>query len=129
MGRIKNVEVGQDTCQKYAAIMLRNAKPGEDDRDLYSGVIRLHVLYHAQRNRSSISGCSENWRGTGTASVRGRCTNPAWVEKRGYLRWTDMRDGKSLRKVHRATPRGRAALAAAKARELFAEVEGIERRL
>ena len=48
------------------------------------------------------------------------------LEKKGYLRASEVRDGKSLRKVYRATPRGRAALAAAKAkvRGLFAEVVG-----
>jgi len=49
------------------------------------------------------------------------------LEKKGYLRSTERRDGKSLRKVYRATPAGRKALAAAKGkvRELFRElIEG-----
>jgi PadR family transcriptional regulator PadR len=50
------------------------------------------------------------------------------LEKKGYLRSTGMRDGKSLRKVYRSTLLGRRALAAAKTkvRELFRElVEGM----
>ena len=49
------------------------------------------------------------------------------LEKRGYLRSSERRNGKSLRKVYRATPRGRRALMAAKSkvRELFRElIEG-----
>jgi DNA-binding PadR family transcriptional regulator len=46
------------------------------------------------------------------------------LEKKGYLRAKDERNGKSLRKVYRATPLGRKALAAAKnkVRELFREL-------
>ena len=46
------------------------------------------------------------------------------LEKKGYLRATQQRNGKSLRKVYRATARGRKALAAArhKVRELFHEL-------
>jgi len=45
------------------------------------------------------------------------------LEKKGYLRATELRNGKSLRKVYQATPLGRKALAAArnKVRELFRE--------
>jgi len=49
------------------------------------------------------------------------------LEKKGYLRATEQRRGKSLRKVYRATPLGKQALAAAKdkVRELFRElIEG-----
>ena len=38
------------------------------------------------------------------------------LEKKGYLRSTERRNGKSLRRVYRATPLGRKALAAAKAK-------------
>ena len=36
------------------------------------------------------------------------------LEKKGYIKATELRNGKSLRKVYRATPLGRKALAAAK---------------
>jgi PadR family transcriptional regulator, regulatory protein PadR len=49
------------------------------------------------------------------------------LEKKGYLKGSEVRNGKSLRKVYRATPLGRKALASAKGkvRELFRElIEG-----
>ena len=49
------------------------------------------------------------------------------LEKKGCLKSTQHRDGKSLRTVYRATPAGRKALflAKAKVRELFRElIEG-----
>jgi len=46
------------------------------------------------------------------------------LEQKGYLRATELRSGKSWRKVYRATPIGRKALRAAqsKVRELFGEL-------
>ena len=46
------------------------------------------------------------------------------LEKKGYLRSTEHREGKSRRLVYRATPLGRKALDAAKSkvRELFGEL-------
>jgi PadR family transcriptional regulator PadR len=49
------------------------------------------------------------------------------LEKKGYLRSSEERKGKSFRKIYRATPLGRKALKAAKSkvRELFGElIEG-----
>lgn len=49
------------------------------------------------------------------------------LEKKGYLRATEQRNGKSLRRVYRATAEGKRALKAAKhqVRELFHElIEG-----
>jgi PadR family transcriptional regulator, regulatory protein PadR len=49
------------------------------------------------------------------------------LEKKGYLKAAEYREGKSRRKVYRATPQGRKALSAAKnkVRELFRElIEG-----
>ncbi|HZP92738.1 MAG TPA: PadR family transcriptional regulator [Burkholderiales bacterium] len=46
------------------------------------------------------------------------------MERRGYLRSRSERDGRRIRRFYRATPRGRAVLAQAKARlrELFGEL-------
>jgi len=51
------------------------------------------------------------------------------LEKKGYLRSWEERDGKSRRRVFRATPRGHEALRAAKKkiRELFSEIVGAGR--
>jgi DNA-binding PadR family transcriptional regulator len=48
------------------------------------------------------------------------------LEQKGYLRSWEERDGRSRRRVFRATPKGRQALLAAKRkiRELFAEIVG-----
>jgi len=98
-----------------------------DDRDLYSGLIHLHVLHHA---------CEEPIFGLGMLEElfrHGYRISPGTLypilhglEKKGYLRSTEWRDGRSLRRVYSATPLGRKALAAAKKkiRELFLEVVG-----
>ena len=97
-----------------------------DDRDLYSGMIRLHILHHAVHEGSVF--------GLGMAEELGRHgyrISPGTLypilhglEKKGYLRATEHRDGKSRRLVYRATPLGRKALEAAKSkvRELFGEL-------
>jgi DNA-binding PadR family transcriptional regulator len=49
------------------------------------------------------------------------------LEKKGYLKASEERNGKSMRKVYKATKQGKKALAAAKSkvRELFGElIEG-----
>ena len=96
-----------------------------DDRDLYSGMIRLHVLHHAAEEPIFGLGMLEE------LARHGYHISPGTLypllhglEKKGYLRSTDQRDGKSLRKVYQATPLGRKALQAAKSkvRELFSEL-------
>lgn len=98
------------------------------DRDLYSGLIRLHVLHHAAKEPIFGLGMMEE------LARHGYRISPGSIyplmhglEKKGYLRATLQRSGKSLRKVYRATPQGKAALKAAKSkvRELFRElIEG-----
>jgi PadR family transcriptional regulator PadR len=96
-----------------------------DDKDLYSGLIRLHVLYHA---------CQEPIFGVGIIEELGRHgyrLSPGTLypllhglEEKGYLRSSEERGRKQPRRVYRATPRGRKAPAAAKVkvRELFSEL-------
>jgi DNA-binding PadR family transcriptional regulator len=95
------------------------------DRDLYSGLIRLHVLHHAVEEPIFGLGMIEE------LSRHGYRVSPGslypllhGLEKKGYLRSTEKRNGRSLRKVYRATPAGRKALTAAKlkVRELFREL-------
>jgi len=98
------------------------------DRDLYSGLIRLHVLHHAVEE--PIFGLGM----IGELARHGYRISPGslypllhGLEQKGYLRSKEERNGKSLRKVYRATPRGRRALSAAKekVRELLRElIEG-----
>src|SRR5712692_3787963 len=98
------------------------------DRDLYSGLIRLHVLHHAAEEPIFGLGMIEELARHGYRISPGRLYPLLHsLEKKGYLRSTQQRNGKSLRKVYRATSLGRKALDAAKSkvRELFRElIEG-----
>src|SRR5579862_4230828 len=92
------------------------------DRDLYSGLIRLHVLHHAVEGPVFGLGMIEELGRHGYRISAGSLYPLLQgLEKKGYLRSTEQRNGKSLRRVYRATPAGRKALAAAKSkvRELF----------
>jgi DNA-binding PadR family transcriptional regulator len=103
----------------------KRAASTAEDRDLYSGLIRLHVLHHAAEGPIFGLGMMEELHrhgyrispGTLYPLLRG-------LEKKGYLASTEQRDGKSLRKVYRATAAGRKVLSSAKSkvRELFREL-------
>jgi PadR family transcriptional regulator PadR len=98
-----------------------------EDRDLYSGLIRLHVLHHACEAPIFGLGMLEELARHGYRISSGTLYPILHgLEKKGYLRSTEQRDGKALRKVYKATPRGRRALEAAKdkIRELFHELIG-----
>ena len=94
-------------------------------RDLYSGLIRLHVLHHAAEG--PIFGLEM----TEELARHGYRISPGTLypllhgmEKKGYLHSSEKRHGQSIRKVYRATPLGRRALAVMKVRvgELFGEL-------
>jgi PadR family transcriptional regulator PadR len=100
-----------------------------DDRDLYSGLIRLHILHHAAEEPIFGLGMLEELARHGYRISPGTMYPLLHgLEKKGYLRAKEQRNGKSVRRVYTATPLGRKALAAAKnkIRELFAEL--IERK-
>ena len=87
--------------------------------------MRLHVLHHAAKEPIFGLGMVEE------LAEHGYRISPGTLypilhalEKKGYLRASTKRNGKSMRKVYRATPLGRDALTAAKGkiRELFREV-------
>jgi DNA-binding PadR family transcriptional regulator len=95
------------------------------DRDLYSGLIRLHVLHHAAEEPIFGLGMIEELARHGYKISPGSLYPLLHgLEQKGYLRATEQRNGKSLRRVYRATAQGRKALAAAKhqVRELFHEL-------
>jgi PadR family transcriptional regulator PadR len=98
------------------------------DRDLYSGLIRLHVLHHAAEEPIFGLGMADELARHGYRISPGTLYPLLHsLEKKGYLRSSEQRKGKSRRKVYRATPAGKKALAAAKdkVRELFRElIEG-----
>ena len=96
-----------------------------DHRELYSGLIRLHVLHHAVKEPIFGLGMVEELGRHGYRISPGTLYPLLHgLEKKGYLISREKRNGKSLRKVYRATAQGRKALAAAqgKVRELFVEL-------
>src|SRR5471032_1169685 len=95
------------------------------DRDLYSGLIRLHVLHHAVEEPIFGLGMIEELARHGYRISPGSLYPLLQgLEKKGYLLSERERNGKSLRRVYRATKLGRKALAASKSkvRELFHEL-------
>ena len=98
-----------------------------DDRDLYNGLMRLHILHHAAQEGIFGLGMQQELERHGYRISPGTLYPLlTGLERKGYLRSTTVRSGKSLRRVYRATPLGRKALAAAKTkvRELFGELIG-----
>ena len=96
-----------------------------NDRDLYSGLLRLHILHHAVEGPVFGLGMAEELGRHGYKISLGTLYPLLHgLEKKGYLRSTVDRSGKSARKVYRATSLGRKALKAAKVkvRELFGEL-------
>lgn len=97
----------------------------KNERHLYAGLIRLHVLHHAAEE--PIYGL-EMIRELGRHGYRlsAGTLYPILhgLEARGYLVSTEQREGRTVRRIYRATPAGRRALAAAKlkVRELFSEL-------
>ena len=92
---------------------------------MYSGLIRLHVLHHAVEEPIFGLGMIEELTRHGYRIGPGTLYPLLHgLERNGYLRSTEKRNGKSLRKVYRATPLGRRALKSAKnkVRELFHEL-------
>src|SRR5271156_273982 len=97
----------------------------EDDRDLYSGLIRLHILHHAAEEPIFGLGMLEELGRHGYRISPGTLYPILHgLEKKGYVRAAMTHEGKSRRKVYTATPRGKRALKAARQRirELFLEV-------
>ena len=104
------------------------SKTNFDYRDLYCGLIRLHVLHHAAEEPIFGLGMIEELARHGYRISPGSLYPLLHgLEQKGYLRASEQRNGKSLRRVYRATAKGRKALQAAKhqVRELFHElIEG-----
>jgi PadR family transcriptional regulator PadR len=96
-----------------------------DDRDLYSGMIRLHILHHADKELIFGAGMAEELARHGYKISPGTMYPILHgLEKRGYLRSSEERSGKSARRVYGITGSGRRALKKAKqrVRELFGEL-------
>ncbi len=103
-----------------------------EHRELYSGLVRLHVLHHAAKEPIFGFGMMEE------LGRHGYKVSPGMfypllhsMEKKGLLR-SRQEGGRNDRRVYRATPEGRKALAIAKHRvqelfsELFEDVRGAQ---
>ena len=95
------------------------------DQDLYSGLIRLHVLYHASKEEVFGLGMINELRRHGYQIGPGTLYPILHgLEGRGYLKSAQEVVKGRARRAYTITPRGRRALARAKrkVRELFDEV-------
>jgi PadR family transcriptional regulator PadR len=101
-----------------------------DDKDLYSGLIRLHVLSHACQEPIFGAGIIEELSRHGYRLSPGALYSLLHgLEERGYLNSSEETGLRQSRRVYRATPKDLEALAAAKVkvRELFSELLEDER--
>jgi PadR family transcriptional regulator PadR len=95
------------------------------DKELYAGMIRLHILYHAARAPVFGLGIIEELARHGYKLSPGTLYPLLHgMERKGYLRSAVKREGRQERRMYRATPAGRKALEAAKVKvkELFGEL-------
>ena len=95
------------------------------DRDLYGGLIRLHLLHHAAESPLyGFSMIEELGRHGYRLSPGTLYPILPGLEKKGYLRSTEQRLGRTARRMYRITPSGRRALEDAKRKvfELFGEM-------
>jgi DNA-binding PadR family transcriptional regulator len=96
-----------------------------DDRELYGGLIRLHVLHHASEEplygHWMIEELRRHGYGIGPGTMYPLLHG---LERKGYLLAKRDRVGSRYRKVYRITPSGRRALTVArrKVQELFGEM-------
>jgi PadR family transcriptional regulator PadR len=99
-----------------------------DNRDLYSGMIRLHILHHAEHETIFGAGMAQELARHGYKISPGTLYPILHgLEKRGYLKSLEERSGRSIRRLYKITASGRRALKTAKlrVRELFGElIEG-----
>src|ERR1700755_1631559 len=99
-----------------------------DNRDLYSGMIRLHILHHAEHEAIFGAGMAEELARHGYKNRPGTLYSLLHrFAKSGYLKSEEERSGRSIRRLYTITASGRRALKTAKlrVRELFGElIEG-----
>jgi DNA-binding PadR family transcriptional regulator len=100
-----------------------------DDKSLYSGLIRLHILHHADEEPLYGVWIAEELARHGYKLSAGTLYPILHgLEKKGYLRSHHERKGKFGRRVYKITPLGRKALHSGRRRvqELFGEMFGME---
>jgi PadR family transcriptional regulator, regulatory protein PadR len=96
-----------------------------DDRDLYGGLIRLHVLHHAHEEPLYGQWMIEELQRHGYRIGPGTMYPLLHgLERKGYLKGRNVLSGARYRRVYRLTSPGKKALRLAKKRvqELFGEM-------
>jgi len=96
-----------------------------DGRELYSGLIRLHILHHAAEEGIFGLGMIEELARHGYKLSAGTLYPLLHgLERKGLLRSQAQKRAGKIRRVYRATPLGRRILRAAKKKvqELFEEI-------
>jgi DNA-binding PadR family transcriptional regulator len=96
-----------------------------NSQEIYSGLVRIHILYHACQGPIFGLGMIEELRRHGYRLSAGTLYPLLHgLETKGYLRSREARSGRSIRRVYRATAAGRKALALAreKVKELVGEL-------
>jgi PadR family transcriptional regulator PadR len=94
-------------------------------QDLLSGLIELHVLHHAAEEDIFGAGMIEELGRHGYRISPGTLYPLLHrLTHRGYLKVRELSLGRTRRRLYRATPKGRRALAAVRhhVRELFGEI-------
>lgn len=95
------------------------------DRELYSGLIRLHILHHAAKEPIYGAWIIEELRRHGYRLSPGTLYPMLQgLERKGHLRSCREGEGRRARRLYTITAQGREALADARARvkELFGEL-------
>ena len=98
-----------------------------DDKNLYSGLIRLHILHHAAEKPLYGIWIAEELARHGYKLSAGTLYPLLHgLESKGYLRSYEERNGKVARRMYEMTPLGRKALRVARkhVQELFGEMFG-----
>ena len=96
-----------------------------DDRDLYGGLIRMHILHHADEDAIYGQGMIEELRRHGYAIGPGTMYPLLHgLEKKGYLLAKRELHGSRYRNIYQITEKGRKVLVIARQRvqELFGEM-------
>jgi DNA-binding PadR family transcriptional regulator len=110
---------------------IRASKLDIDDRSLYSGLIRLHILHRAAAKPLYGIWIAEELARHGYKMSAGTLYPILHgLERKGYLRSHEERHGRSAQRVYDVTRLGRKALRTARKRvqEPFGEMFGIEHR-
>jgi len=99
-----------------------------DDKSLYSGLIRLHILHHAAEKPLYGIWIAEELARHGYKLSAGTLYPILHgLERKGYLHSHEERNGRVSRRLYEMTPLGRKALRTGRKRmrELFGEMFGV----